>query len=89
MRTHVNKTNRISSKIRNNFRLSEMMGRKLEENNPQITNLNDPNRTQKLAEMLGDIYDNDWTDTFSELQSELPNMRERQCADILMNVLKV
>lgn len=71
------------------LRLSELMGKQLQENNPQITNLNDPNRPQKLAEMLGDIYDNEWLDAFTGLQSQDEKLDEQSAVDILLNLLKV
>ncbi|XP_063413183.1 uncharacterized protein LOC134695727 [Mytilus trossulus] len=71
------------------LRLSELMGKQLQENNPQITNLNDPNRPQKLSEMLSDIYDNEWLDAFTGLQSQNENQDEQSTVDILFNLLKV
>jgi hypothetical protein len=47
------------------------MGSKMVENNPQIANLNDANRPQKLADVLGNIYDNEWTDVYTYLQDVL------------------
>ncbi|XP_071125964.1 uncharacterized protein [Mytilus edulis] len=71
------------------LRLSELMGKQLQDNNPQITNLNDPNRPQKLSEMLSDIYDNEWLEAFTGLQSQDENLDEQSAVDILFNLLKV
>lgn len=65
------------------------MGKQLQDNNPQITNLNDPNRPQKLSEMLSDIYDNEWLEAFTGLQSQDENLDEQSAVDILFNLLKV
>jgi len=35
---------------------------KMKESNPTISDLSDPNRTTKLAERYGELYDNEWTD---------------------------
>lgn len=51
------------------FRLSRIAGDKLREDNPAITDLSDPNRPTKLGEVYSEIYDNEWTDAFEELQS--------------------
>lgn len=49
-------------------RLSTMAGQKLTENNPAIADLSDPNRPTKLGEMYSEMYDNEWTDAFEELE---------------------
>jgi hypothetical protein len=38
------------------------MGEKLNENNPGIADLSDPNRSTKVAEKYNSLYDNEWTD---------------------------
>jgi hypothetical protein len=45
-----------------NYRLSAMMGAKLRDNNPAITDLNDPNRPMKIGEQFSGVYENEWTD---------------------------
>lgn len=45
-----------------------MAGQKLTENNPAIADLSDPNRPTKLGEMYSEMYDNEWTDAFEELE---------------------
>lgn len=63
------------------------MGRQLEEGNPQITNLNDPNRPQKIGEMFVSVYDNEWSDAFSFLDNSGLGLRD--ITDILLGILKV
>ncbi|XP_053399685.1 DNA ligase 1-like isoform X2 [Mercenaria mercenaria] len=50
-------------------RLSEMAGRRLTDNNPNIADLSDLNRPTKLAEKYAELYDNDWTDAYSYLET--------------------
>lgn len=51
-------------------RLSDLMGSKLRDNNPAITDLNDPNRPMKLGDQFSQIYENDWTDAFIALTDQ-------------------
>ncbi|XP_053400604.1 uncharacterized protein LOC128557337 [Mercenaria mercenaria] len=51
------------------LRLSEMAGRRLTDNNPNIADLSDLNRPTKLAEKYAELYDNEWTDAFSYLET--------------------
>lgn len=46
-----------------------MASSKLRENNPCITDLSDPNRPTKLAEQMSELYDNEWTEAFEEIQN--------------------
>lgn len=74
------------------YRLSEMMGVKLRENNPAITDLNDPNRPMKLGEQFNELYENEWTEAFLELQdlkTDDTSLNEEQAVNILLNILKV
>ncbi|XP_063413945.1 uncharacterized protein LOC134696206 isoform X2 [Mytilus trossulus] len=43
-------------------RLSSIAGEKLTKGNPSITDLGDPNRSMKISEKYGELYDNEWTD---------------------------
>ncbi|XP_052078580.1 uncharacterized protein LOC127716432 isoform X2 [Mytilus californianus] len=51
-------------------RLSSVAGSMLTENNPNITDLNDPNRATKLAEKWCKIYDDEWTDALEALEKQ-------------------
>lgn len=52
------------------------MGDKLRKNNPAITNLNDPNRPMKLGDQFSELYENEWTDAFTDIGST-NNLSER------------
>lgn len=52
------------------FRLSQLVGAKLRENNADIADLSDMNRPTKLAEQYSELYDNEWTDAFEVLTNE-------------------
>ncbi|XP_052795711.1 uncharacterized protein LOC128228437 isoform X2 [Mya arenaria] len=45
-------------------RLSKIAGDRLTTDNPNITDLSDPNRPLKLGEKYSELYDNEWTDAF-------------------------
>ena len=68
--------------------MSGMMGSKMMENNPQIADLNDANRPQKLADVLGNIYDNDWTNAYTYLL-DVEKMTDRKVVEILLDILQV
>ncbi|XP_052244890.1 uncharacterized protein LOC127854019 isoform X2 [Dreissena polymorpha] len=70
-----------------NNRLSQLMGRKLTDNNPAIADLNDVNRPQNLGQRYSELYDNQWTDAFGSLQKDPSFEDERQIFDMLLNVL--
>ncbi|XP_071123778.1 uncharacterized protein [Mytilus edulis] len=72
-------------------RLSEMMGVKLRETNPAITDLNDPNSPMKLGEQFNELYENEWTEAFLELQdlkTDDTPINEEDAVTILLNILK-
>ncbi|XP_076117728.1 uncharacterized protein LOC143085329 [Mytilus galloprovincialis] len=50
-------------------RLSKVAGSRLTEGNPSITNLGDPNRPMKIAEMYSELYDNEWTDIMDKFEN--------------------
>ena len=61
------------------------MGQKLTDANPNIADLSDWNRPTKLAERFIDLYDNQWTDAFEEID----NGDENQTIAKLLNILYV
>ena len=69
------------------FRLSEVTGDKLRTDNPNVADLSDPNRPTKLGEMISELYDNEWTDTFEELQRN--GRSERASIRILLETFLV
>ncbi|XP_061184358.1 uncharacterized protein LOC133192358 [Saccostrea echinata] len=52
-------------------RLSKEMGNKLNDKNPNITDLSDSNRPTKIAEKYNELYDNEWTDALEHLSQEI------------------
>ncbi|XP_071127873.1 uncharacterized protein [Mytilus edulis] len=70
-------------------RLSDIMGTKLRDNNPAITDLNDPNRPMKLGDQFSELYENEWTDAFSDIM-DCTNLKlsEIETIDVLLNILK-
>jgi len=58
--------------------LSSAAGAKLTDNNPNITNLHDPNRPMKLANKLNKIYDDEWTDMIEMLEEKGPKTQEHK-----------
>ena len=73
-------------------RLSAMMGAKLRDNNPAITDLNDPNRPMKIGEQFSGVYENEWTDAFLNLNDMKSDdgacINEEEAIAILLNILR-
>ncbi|XP_052263362.1 filamin A-interacting protein 1-like isoform X2 [Dreissena polymorpha] len=67
-------------------RLSKLMGQKLTDNNPNITDLSDQNRPMKLGERFSELYDNEWTDAFEVLRSIYKD--EKTTVLTLLTILK-
>ena len=64
-----------------------MTGDKLRTDNPNVADLSDPNRPTKLGEMISELYDNEWTDAFEELQRN--GRSERASIGTLLETFKV
>lgn len=71
----------------NFLRLSELAGRKLLDNNPNIADLSTEIRPTKIGENFMQVYDNEWTDAFEELAQN--GQDDKQCIDTLLKILKV
>lgn len=67
-------------------RLSELAGRKLLDNNPNIADLSTEIRPTKIGENFMQIYDNEWTDAFEELAQN--GQDDKKCIDTLLKILK-
>ncbi|MDP0563399.1 MAG: hypothetical protein QS721_14175 [Candidatus Endonucleobacter sp. (ex Gigantidas childressi)] len=67
--------------------LSRHAGDKLRKNNPNITDLSDPNRPLLLAEKISSIYDNIWTDAMEDIDDNNTNISEEVLATILFDSL--
>ncbi|KAK3607097.1 hypothetical protein CHS0354_026304 [Potamilus streckersoni] len=69
-------------------RLSEVASMQLTEGNPNIANLRDQNRPEKLAERLSELYDNQWTDCYQILIGNFKKTEE-ESIHILLWIVKV
>lgn len=78
---------------------SAVAGDILNKNNPDITDLNDPYRPMKVAEDIGKIYDEEWTEAECEIEVFCRNNRPdkqkvdseeimKQTIEILLDALK-
>ncbi|XP_033743435.1 putative leucine-rich repeat-containing protein DDB_G0290503 isoform X2 [Pecten maximus] len=67
-------------------RLSTLASAKLSDNNPDITDLSDMNRPQKIAEKYSELYDNEWTDSYEYLTSN--GQDHKKAVAILLNMLE-
>lgn len=65
--------------------MSSIASAKLTYNNPNIADLSDRNRPQKLGEMFGELYDNEWTDAVDRLTDI---MEEKKAIILLRDVLQ-
>lgn len=70
-------------------RLSKVAGEKLTDGYPNITDLSDVNRPTKLAEQFRELYDNEWTCAYEELQKESGKKDEEEIVKKLGKILKV
>ncbi|KAK3580469.1 hypothetical protein CHS0354_035513 [Potamilus streckersoni] len=59
----------------------------LTDNNPNITDLSDENRPEKLLEQFSEIYDNEWTDGFEYL-TKVEGCREQSSIQHLLSILE-
>ncbi|XP_052793230.1 uncharacterized protein LOC128227070 isoform X1 [Mya arenaria] len=64
-------------------RLSAALGAKMSDNNPDITDLSDPNRPTKLAEMFSELYDNEWTEAYDVLTEKDTQEKQDACKNLL------
>ena len=55
----------------NLFRLSKLSAQALASGKEAVADLSDENRPVKLGERYSELYDNEWTDAFEVLTSEL------------------
>ncbi|XP_069130494.1 cingulin-like [Argopecten irradians] len=65
------------------LRLSKVAGAKMTEGNPNITDLNDPNRPIKLAERYSELSDNEWTNAFVILTEKFSHSEESSIKRLL------
>lgn len=66
-----------------------MAGSKLTTNNPDIADLSNDNRPTKLAEKLGQLYDDAWTDSLEELTEIDTKLDDREAISFLLRIVMV
>ena len=64
-----------------------MAGDRLRLNNPGIADLSDEYRPNKLAEKFSELYDNEWTEFYEDL--EKPGSSEEQIIGQLLKLIQV
>lgn len=69
-------------------RLSKLAGAKLKDNNPNITDLSDPNTPMKIIEHFNEIYDKEWTSSLDILCNEC-KMEENDAIQTMLETVKV
>ncbi|XP_069130762.1 uncharacterized protein [Argopecten irradians] len=69
-------------------RMSKVTGDRLTRDNPDIADLSDPKRPQKLGEQYSILYDDEWTDAIEILTENKGKVTERDGIDILVSILK-
>ena len=69
------------------FRLSKIAGDQLKTNNPNITDLSDEYRPTNLGRHFAELYDNEWSDAYEEVQRDFQN--EMRSIELLHNIVKV
>lgn len=60
------------------FRLSQLAGVQMTENNPNVTDLSDINRPINLGEDFSEIYDNEYTDVLVYLKRKSVDVKNMQ-----------
>lgn len=65
-----------------------MASDRLTDNNPQITDLSDPNRPILLAEKFSELYCNEWSDAFETLTKE-EHFDENVAINTLLTIVTV
>lgn len=60
------------------FRLSQLAGVQMTENNPNVTDLSDINRPINLGEDFSEIYDNEYTDVLVYLKRKSDDVKNMQ-----------
>lgn len=70
------------------FRLSVLAGHKMTAGNPYIADLSDAYRPTNIAEQFRQVYDDEWTHAYEDLEKH-DSHDETVIIDILLNMLKV
>lgn len=78
-------TNLKSQLKEQSLRLSKLAGDKMAQDNPDLADLSDPFRPTKLVESFRQVYDDEWTHAFEDLQAA--KIPERLIIDSLAAIL--
>ncbi|XP_052238497.1 uncharacterized protein LOC127849786 [Dreissena polymorpha] len=65
-------------------RLSNLLSSRLRDNNPNIADLSDKFRQTRIAELLTELFDNEWTDDLSALEQQYT---EKQGVTFLLDII--
>ncbi|XP_045211906.2 uncharacterized protein LOC123563265 isoform X2 [Mercenaria mercenaria] len=70
-------------------RLSAIMSSRLRDGNPNVVDLSDQNRPIKVGEQFSELYDNQWTDAYSALESFFGHSKpEPELISVLLDILQ-
>ena len=70
------------------FRLSKLSSQDLASGNENVVDLSNENRPVKLGERYSELYDNEWTDAFEVLTSDL-SYDDKAAIQKLIEILNV
>lgn len=59
------------------YRLSEVASLRMSIGNPNCADLSDSNRPTKIGEKFSELYNNEWTQLFESLESEIEDETQR------------
>lgn len=77
---------RLKSQLQEqSLRMSKLAGDKMAKDNPDLADLSDPFRPTKLVESFRQVYDDEWTHAFEDLQAA--KIPERAIIDTLVKIL--
>lgn len=68
------------------FKLSRVADVHLSDNNPDISDLSDSDRPQKLNEKISNLYDKEWTDAIEIMETD---QGEQPAIGIILNIVMV
>ena len=67
------------------------MSSRLRDGNPNVVDLSDQNRPNKLGEQFSELYDNQWTNAYDAIEHffVMDTKDESEIIRILLNILEV
>ncbi|XP_053407177.1 uncharacterized protein LOC128559466 [Mercenaria mercenaria] len=70
------------------IRLSKLAGDKLRDNNPDLADLSDTNRPTELGKRFSEIYDNEWSDAFENIEKKDETEKVRILHEVAVSAFK-